>query len=223
MESWKVADLEQNVVDMEGQKVGAAALDACLFGAKVHGQLVHAVVRYQLAKRRAGTHSTLNRKGMRGGGRKPFRQKGTGHARAGSNTSPLWYGGAVAHGPSPRSYEFKLTKRVRRQALAAVLSDRKQNDKLVLVDKLSVSSGKTKELQEVLKKLGLAEQRVALVLPAAKASEEVALVWRAGRNLPRLQLLSVEGVNVYDLVRNQVVLSTTEAIAALQQRFAGDV
>ena len=118
------------MVDVEGREAGVALLDDRIFGAEEHERSVHAAVRQQLSGRRSGTHATLNRTRMKGGGKKPYRQKGTGNARAGSNTSPLWYGGAVVHGPMPRSYEFKLPKKVRRQAMISVLSSRRKGGAL---------------------------------------------------------------------------------------------
>jgi large subunit ribosomal protein L4 len=214
-----VAELEHEVVNMEGLKVGVAQLDSQVFGAPLHEKMVHAVVRYQLAKRRSGTHSTLNRERMKGGGKKPFRQKGTGHARAGSNTSPLWYGGAVIFGPTPRSYEHKVPKQVRRQALAAVLTDKERAKKLLIVDRLEVASGKTRDMKAVLDKLGVAGQRVALVVTDQEGPGSGSMLWRSSRNLKNVVMLPTSGVNVYDLLRAQVVVSTSAAIEALQGRF----
>ncbi|MCL4125271.1 UNVERIFIED_CONTAM: hypothetical protein GTU68_056331 [Idotea baltica] len=169
----------------------------------------------QLNKRRAGTHSVLNRKNMTGGGKKPHRQKGTGRARAGSSNSPLWVGGAVTHGPSPRSYEFKLNKKTKRAALAAVFSDKRKNSELILVDELNLKEGKTKELISILDKLKIADQKVFILLP-----ETNELVSRASSNIPGVKAGNLDAVNIYDLVNAKYVLATKSGIEKLQANFS---
>lgn len=210
------------VLNMAGEQVGQVDLDPAVFGAKVNKALVHQAVVWQRNLHRAGTHSTLTRAEMSGGGRKPWKQKGRGTARSGSNTSPVWVGGGVAHGPKPRSYATKLSKQMRTKALVSVLSDKVKQQSLVVLDALEIESGKTKDFVKVLSNLGLAEnaskQGIAVVMPDKEIS-----VWRSSRNLPKVVALPVEGVNVYDLVKANFLVSTTAGIQALQERILGKI
>ncbi len=205
------------VVDTSGKEVGSVELAGEVFAAKVKPSIVHAVVRWQLAKRRAGTHSTLTRTMMIGGQKKPFKQKGTGSARAGSSVSPLWVGGAVVHGPHPRSYEHALPRKVKRQALCAVLSSKVKEGKLVVLDSFELKAGKTSEMKKVLGKLGLGGKKT-LLLSAGTASD--VSIERAGRNLARLSILAVQGLNVYDLMCHDYVIGTKEVLSTLQKSLA---
>jgi large subunit ribosomal protein L4 len=214
-----VADVTHKVLDGSGKEVGTIKLDPEIFGAPGSKAEVHATVRWQLTKRRAGTHSCLTKGMMKGGNRKPFKQKGTGQARAGSNTSPLWVGGGVSHGPHPRSYEHRLNKRTRRQALGSILADKLQNGQLFIVDGLKVD-GKSAKMAAVLEKLGIAGKGTAIVLADASSKGEAAIA-RASRNLERVVALQVNGVNAYDLLRHPYVVSTKDGIEALQARIKG--
>ncbi len=205
--------LRWKVLDMQGKEVGTIDLDPEVFAAPIKQQLVHETVRWQLNKRRSGTHQALTRSMMKGGGKKPWKQKGTGRARAGSIISPLWVGGASIHGPLPRSYEHRLAKRTRRQAMAAVLSYKAKEKQIVVLDKISVASGKTKDMAKVLKNLGVEARNFALVLNGADEA-----IVRSSRNLPNVLLADVGGINVYDLMRHKVLISTKEAILGLQAR-----
>lgn len=205
--------VKYKVVNAKGAEVGTVDLDAAVFAAAVDASVVHQTVRWQRAKRRAGTASTLTKGMMKGGNRKPRPQKGSGQSRAGSNTSPVWVGGAVSHGPQPRSYEFRLAKRTRRQALAAVLSDKVKKNRLVVLDSLAVPSGKTRDVASVLKQLGIAGSRAVMVLSTDQES-----VRRASANIAGLLPLPVAGVNVYDLLRNRYLVATRDQILALQER-----
>ena len=208
--------LRCKVLNMAGKQVGELDLDPEVFAAPIQANLVHETVRWQLNKRRAGTHSVLTRSNMEATGKKPYKQKGTGRARAGSTVSPLWVGGAVVHGPTPRSYEHRLAKRTRRQALASVLSSLVKTDSLVVLDNLDVKSAKTKDFVAVIKALGLSGKKVAMLLP--EVSDSVA---RSSQNVPNVYSTGVTGVNVYDLMRHNVMLSTKEGIAALVKRVKG--
>lgn len=210
-----MSELNYQVLNTKGSEVGSTELDPDVFGARIREKCVHMVVRYQLAKRRAGTHSTLTRSNMKGGGRKPFKQKGTGHARQGSIVSPLMPGGAVLFGPSPRSYEFKVTKAVRRVAMVSALSDKVRQGALRILDELKVASGRTQDMRAMLQALGVGDAKVLVVLP-----QDAQDVVRASRNLPNVVALPIEGVNVYDLVRAKFVVSTQAGIEALQARLA---
>ena len=218
----EVKDIKLKVLDKKGKESGTLSLDPRVFAAPIRPQAVQQVVRWQLAKRRAGTHAVLNRSKMEGGGRKPFKQKGTGNARAGSRRSPLWRGGAVIHGPQPRSYEFKVTKSTRAQAFASVLSDKVRSNSLVLVDDLEIETGKTKDVSALLKALKLDQAigatGIAMVCEA-KDSEQGLI--RGAKNLPKVKTLSVAGANVYDLVNAGHLVVSKESVIALQDRLLG--
>jgi large subunit ribosomal protein L4 len=210
-------DLNCKVLGLDGKEVGNFALSPDIFGAKVRQGIVQATVRWQRACARQGTHSTLNKGEIEGGNRKPWRQKGTGRARAGSNTSPLWRGGSVAHGPHPRDYSFRLNKRFRREALTSVLTDKVNNGKLVILDSLN-TKGTTKEMKKILGKIGVGEFKTLIVLP-----EHNEMVWRSSANLGLVTTQEVGGVNVYDLLNAEYLVSTKDGITALQARLEKSV
>lgn len=201
------------VVNMDGKEVERLDLDADVFGIRPSPSVVHQAVRWQLAKRRSGTHSVKTRSFMKGGGRKPFKQKGTGRARAGSNNSPLWVGGAVVHGPTPRSYEFRFPKSMRRLALASVLSDKLKQARIIVLDRFDVASGKTAEMAGVLAKLGVEKSKALVIADGVTEATQ-----RSAKNIPGLDLLPVAGANVYDLMRHDYLVSTKEGVLALQDR-----
>ena len=215
--------IDHTVVNMEGKEVGSCKLDLRVFGSKIYQDLVHQTVRWQRAKRRAGTHATLNRAKMEGGGRKPFKQKGSGRARAGSRNSPLWKGGAVIFGPQPRDYSFRLNKSARRQALSSVLTSKIKEAQLVIVDNLKIDSGKTKDMANVLNAVvGSAGKELKMNAVVLLSKEEFANtdngVIRSTGNIPKVRTLSTEGVNVYDLVNHPVLVATKQSIEELQAR-----
>lgn len=201
------------VHNSEGKEVGSVDLAPEVFGAEVKPHLVHAAVRWQLSKRRAGTHQALTRTMMEGGKKKPWKQKGTGRARAGSSVSPLWVGGASVHGPLPRSYEHRLSKKVRALALASALSSKVQDQSLWLVDELAVPSGKTKDFRKILGKMGNA-RKGALVVVSAATEETV----RSMRNIQVVESISAAGLNVYDVVRFPTLVATRAAVEDIQAR-----
>lgn len=204
--------IKYKVVSMKGEETGSMELDPQVFGAEVNETLVHETVRWQLAKRRAGTQSTLHRGDMKGGGKKPWKQKGTGNARVGSSVSPLWVGGAQVHGPKPRKYDYRLPKRTRVQALTSVLSDKVSKQGLFILDELKVDSGKTKEMAEILSKIGVGKEKAILIVDENEA------LTRSARNLANVRTLKVDGVNVYDLVRSKYVIGSRKGIEAIQER-----
>lgn len=216
-----MAQLEYPVVSTSGSEVGKVVLDPEVFGVAVDPSLVHAVVRWQRAKRRAGTHSTLTKSEVSGGGKKPWRQKGTGRARAGSNTSPLWVGGGVTFGPKPRSYEFSLNKKVRHQALAAVLSDKLREGKVKIVAELDVPSSKTRDGVKVISAV-TAEKDVApkayCVVPGGERGSRVN---RSLRNVPGVIASVAQGVNVYDIVRHEYLVLDKDVIETITARVKG--
>jgi len=209
--------VEYKVLDISGKEKGTMALSKGLFGADVDPVAIHGMVRWQLAKRRAGTHATITKGEMKASGKKPWRQKGTGRARAGTSASPLWVGGAVAHGPQPRSYEYRMNKKERKAALVVALSEKVAKSALIVLDNLAVPTGKTKDLAAILETLKVDGKKTLLVL--SKSSKEGEQIRRAGKNIPGLMICGVEGVNVYDLMRNRYLIGTREAMTELQEKF----
>lgn len=201
------------VVSQANQSVGQLALPAGVFGVPVREHLLHEVVRMQLANRRAGTHATKTRGFVSGGGKKPWRQKGTGRARAGSSRSPIWVGGATIFGPQPRDYSYRMPRSSRRAALASALSAKLQDGKLKVLDQIVLEQPKTKVLVKMLADL---QVRSALIITAG--TDEA--LERAGRNLPRTKILRSEGANVYDLLRYEYLILTRESVDALERRLA---
>ena len=204
------------VVTSANEKAGQIELDPAVFEAPVKPHLLHAEVRRQLARRRAGTHSSKNRSAVSGGGAKPYRQKGTGRARQGTIRAPQWAGGGVVFGPVPRGHEHKLPKKVRRAALLSGLSTRLQEGAITVVETLELEEFKTRAMAAVLEKLGLGESSVLIVI--AEPSEKVEI---SARNLPNVHVIRAEGLNVYDLLRHSKLLLTQAAVQALGRRLAG--
>jgi len=189
-------------------------LDDRLFGAEVNADLLYRVVRMQLANRRQGTHSTKTRGEVSGGGRKPWRQKGTGRARAGSRRSPLWVGGGTMFGPKPRSYETKLTKKMRRGALRSALSDRASDGRVTLVDRITFDEPKTKAAVELLARFELPESTLVVV-----STEEYGRAARKSfTNLQHAKCIASGGLNVYDILRHEHLLFTSGAVGELKER-----
>jgi len=205
----------QDVVTVENRKAGQIELPAAVFESQVKPDLMHAEVRRQLAKRRAGTHSTKNRAGVSGGGIKPWRQKGTGRARQGSIRAPQWAGGGAVFGPVPRSYEHSLPKKVRRAALCGALSLRRKEGAITVVEEIALDAFKTKRVREILRSLSLDGQRVLFVIDAKNEHLE-----RSARNLPGVGVLRVDGLNVYDVLQHPKLVLTRAAVAAIESRFA---
>jgi len=190
------------------------SLDDGIFGAEVNVDLLHRTVRMQLANRRQGTHATKTRGEVSGGGRKPWRQKGTGRARAGSRRSPIWVGGGTIFGPKPRSYETKLPRKMRQGALRSALSDRASEGKVVLLDRIPFERPKTKDAVALLERVGALEG--ALVVVAT--SEYGPAVKKSFRNLPRAKCIGCGGINVYDILRHEHLVLTTAAVEELKER-----
>jgi large subunit ribosomal protein L4 len=206
--------MELDVIDRQGMPVEKVAVADGAFGAEVKVHLFHQVVRMQLAHRRRGTVSTKTRGEVSGGGKKPWRQKGTGRARAGSTRSPLWRGGGVALGPKPRDYGYELPKKVRRAALCSALSMKAQEGLLKVIERIDITAPKTKQMVGFLKALGV--DRPALVLIA----DDNPNVQLAARNLPDVKVLRVERVNVYDLLTLDYLICGKDALLKLQERVA---
>jgi large subunit ribosomal protein L4 len=206
--------MELDVIDRHGIPVENVAVADRAFGAEVKIHLFHQVIRMQLANRRRGTASTKTRGEVSGGGRKPWRQKGTGRARQGSTRSPLWRGGGVALGPKPRNYAYDLPKKVRRAALCSALSMKAQEGLLKVVDRIEISAPKTKQMVGFLKDIGV--EKSALVI----LSDDNPNVQLAARNLPNMKVLRVEGVNIYDLLTYDYLICGKDALLKLQERVA---
>jgi len=198
------------MVDMSNKKVKDVELPA-VFGEEVKSHLLHSAVVNQLANRRAGTAATKTKGLVSGGGIKPFKQKGTGRARAGSTRSPLWRHGGTVFGPMPRDYSYSMPKKEKRAALAAALSSKVGENRMVLLDKLELAEPKTSKMSELLKTLGVAES--ALVLINAE-NKNVAL---ASRNMPNIKVLRMENINVYDLLKYRYLITTQDALTTMQE------
>ena len=195
------------------KKVSDLELDDQIFNAEIKDHLLHDIVRFQLAKRRVGTASTKNRSEVRGGGRKPYRQTGTGRSRAGSIRSPLWRGGGVIFGPRPRDYGFALPKRVRKQGLRIALSARAADGKLFILNQFQLKEIKTKSFVEILNRFGVKE---ALIV----TGEENFNLERSARNVPGFKVLRVEGLNVFDILNYEHLILVKDSVEKIQERLA---
>ena len=203
--------MQIDIVNIQGKKVGSADLDDAVFGAKVKDYLLWELVKAQQAAKRAGTHATKTRAHVRGGGKKPYKQKGTGNARQGSIRAPNFAGGGKVFGPHPRSYEYTVPKKVKRAALASALSLRAQEKKLIIVDVLAFEAPKTKRLAGILKVLGADSAVVVDGKTNANLSKSV-------RNLPKSKYLAPEGLNVYDILNHPSLVITAGAVKDIEAR-----
>jgi large subunit ribosomal protein L4 len=203
--------MDTTIVNSSNQSVGSVTLPS-VFESRVNDALLFDQVLSQLASRRAGTHATKTRAFVSGGGKKPWKQKGTGRARAGSSRSPIWRGGAVIFGPQPRSYEYRLPSSSRRQALASALAQKARDGQLKVIDQIALSAPKTRELAGILDGLGIADSTLVVI---AGRDRNVEL---AGRNLKRVCVMPVEGINVYDILRHKNLLVTQDGLAAIEER-----
>jgi large subunit ribosomal protein L4 len=197
------------VCDIENQKINEIELDERIFHAKINPSLFYDVVRMSLASQRKGTASTKNRSLVRGGGAKPWRQKGTGRARAGSRRSPLWRGGGTIFGPMPRDYSFSLPKKVKQAALRAALSLRLQEGKLILLNNFPLNGFKTRQVLDILKKFQVED---ALIV----TEEKRLFLERSARNIPKIQVLRYEGLNVYDILNHEHLILLSPAVERIQ-------
>lgn len=204
------------VYDIDGKKRSDHELSDELFSLTVKPSVLHQVVVWQQAKKRAGTSSTKTTAEVSGGGKKPWRQKGTGRARSGSNRSPVWVGGGVVHGPKPKSWEQGLPKRVRKLGVRMALANRIQHDALALLDGLDKAQPKSKWGKDFCANFG-SDQRVLVVAGNAERGESMR---RAFANLPNCDVLSEAGLNVRDILNHQYCLIDTEAVAVIESRLA---
>lgn len=199
------------VLDMSGKEVGDIELSEKVFGITPNQAVLHEAVVMQQASLRRGTHATKNRAAVRGGGRKPWRQKGTGRARHGSIRSPLWVGGGVAFGPQPRSYAYKLPKKVRRLAIKSALSSKVNDSELIVLDDLKMEQPKTREMAQVLKNLGV--DRKALIV-ADQVEDNAKL---SARNIPGVKIIPANGLNVLDVLYHDKVILTRGAVNQIEE------
>ncbi|MCI9515907.1 MAG: 50S ribosomal protein L4 [Lachnospiraceae bacterium] len=202
-----------SVYNMEGKEVGTIELNDAVFGVKVNEHLVHMAVVSQLANKRQGTQKAKTRSEVSGGGRKPWRQKGTGHARQGSTRAPQWTGGGTVFAPVPRDYSFKMNKKEKRFALKSALTSRVQENKIFVLDELSLTEIKTKAMKGVLDSLNVQK---ALVV-TKEADQTVAL---SARNLPDVKTAHTGTINVYDILKYNTLVLTKDAVAAIEEVYA---
>ncbi|SHN56777.1 50S ribosomal protein L4 [Desulfovibrio litoralis] len=200
------------IYDQHNKEAGEVTLSSDVFEVSPRPEILHLVVRAQRAAKRAGTHATLTRTLMAGGGAKPWRQKGTGRARAGSRNSPIWRGGAVLFGPQPRSYEFKVNKKVKSLALKMALSSRYLNGKLMVVKDIELPEVKTKLFTQVAKVLEL--EKTLIVAPLK--SNNLIL---SARNVPGVTVITPEDLNVYDVLRHKKLVLLAPALETVEARF----
>ena len=201
------------VYNMEGKEVGSLELNDAVFGVEVNEHLVHMAVVAQLANKRQGTQKAKTRSEVRGGGRKPWRQKGTGHARQGSTRSPQWTGGGVVFAPTPRDYSFKLNKKEKRAALKSALTSRVVENKFVVVDELKLDEIKTKKFVEVLKNLNVEKALVVL-------NDMDEKVIASAANIPTVKTTQTNELNVFDVLKYDTVVVTKAAVATIEEVYA---
>ena len=201
------------VFNMEGKEVGSLELNDAVFGVQVNEHLVHMAVVQQLANNRQGTQKAKTRSEVSGGGRKPWRQEGTGHARQGSIRAPQWTGGGVVFAPTPRDYSFKLNKKEKRAALKSALTSRVNDNKFIVVDELKLEEIKTKKFQEVLNNLKVNKALVVL-------NENDQNVVMSARNIPAVKTALTNTINVYDILKYDTVVVTKAAVATIEEVYA---
>ncbi len=202
-----------SVLNMEGKEVGTMELNDAVFGVNVNEHLVHMAVVQQLANNRQGTQKAKTRSEVRGGGRKPWRQKGTGHARQGSTRAPQWTGGGVVFAPTPRDYSFKMNKKEKRAALKSALTSKVQENKFIVVDELKFDEIKTKKFVEVMKNLKVEKALVVL------NNNDVNVV-KSAANVPTVKTASTETINVFDILKYNTVVVTKAAVETIQEVYA---
>ena len=202
-----------SVYNIEGKEVDTIELNDAVFGVEINEHLVHLAVLQQLANKRQGTQKAKTRSEVSGGGRKPWRQKGTGHARQGSTRAPQWTGGGVVFAPVPRDYSFKLNKKEKRAALKSALSSRVQEDKFLVLDELKFDEIKTKKFADVLNNLKVSKAVVIL----ADDDQNVIL---SARNIPGVITASINTINTYDIMKYSTVIATKDAVAKIEEVYA---
>ena len=203
--------IDLSVHNIKGENIGEVSLKDNIFNTKINKYLVHQAVKRYLANRRRGTASTKNRSEVRGGGAKPWKQKGTGRARAGTNCSPIWVGGGIVFGPAPREYSFSLPKKMKVAALKSVLSDKLENKEIIIIDKLSLEENKTSKMVEILKNLQ------AFKKPLIIMEKEDSIIALSVRNIKGAQVLPVSKINTYDLINHEKIIITKKALKRIEE------
>ena len=201
------------VYDIEGKEVETLELNDSIFGVEINEHLMHLAVVGQLANSRQGTQSAKTRSEVSGGGRKPWRQKGTGHARQGSTRSPQWTGGGVVFAPTPRDYSVKMNKKEKQLAMKSVLTSKVNESKFIVLDELKLAEIKTKQIKAVLDNL-----KVEKALIVTKEKDDV--VVKSANNLPKVATTALNNINVYDILKYDTVVVTSEAVAAIEEVYA---
>ena len=202
-----------SVYNIEGKEVGTIELNDAIFGVEVNEHLVHMAVVNQLANNRQGTQKAITRSEVSGGGRKPWRQKGTGHARQGSTRAPQWTGGGVVFAPTPRDYSFKMNKKEKRAALKSALTSTVEANKFIVVDELVFDEIKTKNFANVLKNLDV--NKALVVLEDGNVNAEL-----SARNIPAVKTAKTNTINVYDILKYNTVIATKAAVANIEEVYA---
>ena len=207
-----------SVYNMEGKEVGSLELSDAIFGVEINEHLVHMAVLQQLANKRQGTQKAKTRSEVSGGGRKPWRQKGTGHARQGSIRAPQWKGGGVVFAPTPRDYSFKMNKKEKRAALKSALTSRVNEQKFYVLDELKLDEIKTKKMVGVLNALNV--DGALIVLNEKKAEVDDSNVILSARNIPAVKVSRTNSINVYDILKYKTLIVTKDAIATIEEVYA---
>lgn len=206
--------VEVNVHAIDGKKIGEIELNNDLFDAKINKHVVHQIVKRYLAGKRRGTASTKNRSEVSGGGKKPWKQKGTGRARAGSIRSPLWVGGGIIFGPENRDYSYPIPKKMRMVALKSILSDKAKNNNIIVLDNLELKEGKTKEIINIFNNLNLDGNKVLIVI-----DKEDDLIKRAVSNLEGAMVITANKINAYELINYKKIIVTKDALKVIEEVF----
>lgn len=203
--------IDLTVHNINGENVGEVSLKDSIFNTKINKYLIHQVIKYYLANRRRGTASTKSRGEVRGGGAKPWKQKGTGRARAGTNRSPIWVGGGTVFGPAPRDYSFSLPKKMKVAALKSALSDKLENKEIIIIDELLLKENKTSEMVKILKNLQ------AFKKPLIITEKEDNVVVLSVRNIKGAKVIPVSKLNTYDLVNQGKIIITKKALQQIEE------
>ena len=201
------------VYNIEGKEVGTMELNDAVFGVEINEHLVHMAVVNQLANKRQGTQKAKTRSEVSGGGRKPWRQKGTGHARQGSTRSPQWTGGGVVFAPTPRDYSFKMNRKEKRAALLSALTSRVEANKFIVVDEIKLDEIKTKNIANMMK--GLSVEKALLVLEDGNVNAEI-----SAKNIADVKTAKVNTINVFDVMKYNTVVATKAAVEAIEEVYA---
>ncbi len=203
------------VYNMTGAQTGEIELNDSVFGVEVNEAVMHQAVVMQLASQRLGTHATKTRGLVRGGGRKPWRQKGTGRARSGSTRSPIWVGGGTVFGPQPRSYAFSMPRKARRLAIKSALSAKVQAGELMVMEDIAIAEPKTKTVVSMLDSLKIGDDKALIIMSAADENVE-----KSSRNIPGVKSITSQGLNVYDILYHDKVLVTKDAVSKIEEVLA---